>query len=311
MAAAPTTLLDVLRKTTEFFASRRLDSPRLDAEVLIAHGLGLRRLDLYLQFDRPLQEPELASLRPLVRERGRGVPVAYLTGVREFYARTFRVRPEVLVPRPETEGLVEAALEAVVGVASPRLADVGTGTGCVALAVLAERPDAHAIATDVSPHAVALARENALALGLADRFEVREGSVLEPWRGEPAAAALDVVVSNPPYVVRGDPGLASDVAAHEPALALYVPGTDPLEVVGAVADAARSALRPGGTVALEIGAGSGPGAVALLHRLGFVDVALRDDLARVPRVVVGRAPGEVSGGERSSGSGAGAREAPS
>lgn len=310
MAAPPTTLLDVLRKTTDFFASRRLDSPRLDAEVLIAHGLGLRRLDLYLQFDRPLLEPELASLRPLVRERGRGVPVAYLTGVREFYARPFRVRPEVLVPRPETEGLVEAAIEALRGLDAPRLADVGTGTGCVALAVLAERPDARAIATDVSPHAVALARENARALGLADRFEVREGSVLEPWWGDPACAALDVVVSNPPYVVRGDPALAPDVAAHEPALALYVPGTDPLEVAGAVADAARRALRPGGTLALEIGAGCGPGAAAMLHRLGFVDVALRDDLGRVPRVAMGRTPARVSEAGRSSPAQA-AREGPS
>jgi len=290
----PSTLLDVLKKTTSFFEARRLELPRLEAEVLIAHGLGLRRLDLYLQFDRPLSEAELAPLRDLVRERGRGVPAAYLTGAREFFALPFRVTRDVLVPRPETEGLVEVALERLRDVPSPRVADVGTGSGCVALAFLKERPDAFAYATDVSAAALAVARGNATALGVADRFDAREGSVLAPLAGDAAAAALDAVLSNPPYIVRGDPTVAPDVAAHEPAAALYVAGDDPLEVAAAVAREARGLLRPGGLLALEVGAGSGAAAQALLTRLGYVEVAVRADLGGIPRIVFGSAPA-VSG----------------
>lgn len=286
----PSTVLDVLKKTASFFEARKLDTPRLEAEVLIAHGLGLRRLDLYLQFDRPLTEAELAPLRDLVRERGRGVPVAYLTGTREFYAHPFRVTRDVLVPRPETEGLVDLALAVLAEVPGPRVADVGTGSGCVALAFLKERADAFAYATDVSAAALAVARANADALGVAARFDAREGSVLAPLRADVAPASLDAVLSNPPYIVRGDPSVAPDVAAHEPAGALYVPGADPLEVVAAVAREARPLLRAGGLLAVEIGAGSDGAARALLERLGYVAVDVRPDLGGVPRVACGRAP---------------------
>jgi release factor glutamine methyltransferase len=284
------TLLEVLQKSSAFLAERGVESHRLDAEILLAHGLGLRRIDLYLQHDRPLDPAELARLRPLVLERGRGVPVAYLTGEREFFDLAFRVSRDVLVPRPETEGLVEAALAALAGVDAPRFCDVGTGSGCVAISLLHRLPRARAVATDLSKAALLVARENAARHGVLDRLDLREGHLLEPLGHAPAWTDLDAIVSNPPYVVRGDPTLEPRVAAHEPALALYVEGQDPLSVARALARAAPAALRPGGLLAFEIGAGSGPAAVELVASLGYLEPAVDPDRAGIPRVVRGRRP---------------------
>jgi release factor glutamine methyltransferase len=284
------TLLEVLKKATAWFAERGLDTPRLDAELLIAHALGVGRLEVYLQHDRPLREPELARMRALVAERARGVPVAYLTGVREFYALAFEVTPDVLVPRPETEGLVDAARKALEGVPAPRFADVGVGSGCVTVALLHHLPAGTAFGTDRSAGALAVAARNAARHGVADRLALREGHLLEPLRGDGVFGTLDAVVSNPPYVVRGDPTLAPDVAAHEPAAALYVPADDPLAFAREIAETAREALVPGGFLAIEIGAGSGPAAEALLEGLGYRAVATAPDGAGIPRVVSGRTP---------------------
>lgn len=286
----PPALLEVLKKATSWLGERGFESPRLDAEVLLAHGLGIRRLDLYLQHDRPLSEEELARLRGLVQERGKGIPVAYLTGVREFHALPFAVSRDVLVPRPETEGLVDLALEVLRPLPAPRFVDVGTGSGCIAVAVLHALPAARGIATDVSAAALAVARANAARHGVSERFVAHEGSLLGPLRGTDDFGRLDAVLSNPPYVVRGDPSLEASVAAHEPALALYVPGADPLELAGALAREALEALAPGGLLAIEIGAGSGPAAEALLQGLGYRDVVVRPDGAGIPRIATGRRP---------------------
>lgn len=287
----PPALLEVLKKATSWLGERGLESPRLDAEVLLAHGLGIRRLDLYLQHDRPLSADELARLRALVQERGKGIPVAYLTGVREFYALPFTVTREVLVPRPETEGLVELALSALRPLEAPRFADVGTGSGCIAVAVLHALPAARGLVTDVSAGALGVARANAARHGVTERLTAYEGSLLGPLRTTEDYGRLDAVLSNPPYVVRGDPSLQPSVAAHEPALALYVPGADPLELAGALAREALEALAPGGLLAMEIGAGSGAAAEALLVGLGYREVAVRPDGAGLPRFAVGRRPG--------------------
>jgi release factor glutamine methyltransferase len=284
------TVLEVLRKSAEFLARKGVESPRLDAEVLLAHGLGLRRIDLYLQHDRPLTDAEQDRLRPLIVERGRGVPVAYVTGEREFFSLPLRVTPDVLVPRPETERLVEVAVEALAPRPAPRFADVGTGSGCVAVAVLHAVPAATALATDVSAAALAVAAENARRHGVADRLALLEGSWLDPLRGSDAWGRLDAVLSNPPYVVRGDPTLAADVAAHEPPGALYVPGDDALEPARAIATAGVGALAPGGLLAIEVGAGTHEAAEAMLRSLGFADVTTSPDAAGVPRVVRGRKP---------------------
>jgi release factor glutamine methyltransferase len=283
-------LIEVLQKASAFLAERGFESFRLDAEILLAHGLAIRRIALYLQHDRPLDEAELARLRRLVMERGKGVPVAYLTGVRDFHALTFRVTRDVLVPRPETEGLVDLAIAALKDLEAPVVVDVGTGSGCVVVSILHAVPRARGVGTDVSAAALGVARENASRHGVLDRLDLLEGHLLEPLRGDPRWGTFDAVVSNPPYVVRGDPALDRHVAAHEPALALYVPGADALEVAGHLAGAARTALRPGGLLACEIGAGSGDAARALLERLGFADVAVDADAGGIPRVARGRRP---------------------
>ena len=258
--------------------------------MLIAHGLRLRRLDLYLQFDRPLAEDELARLRDAVRERGRGVPVAYLTGEKEFFSLPFSVTRDVLVPRPETEGLVEAALAFLADVPAPRFVDVGTGSGCVAVALLHRLPAARAIGTDVSAPALAVARANAERHAVADRYDARAGSLLAPCAGDEAFGRYDAVVSNPPYLVRGDPTISKAVAAHEPPVALFVDGPDPLVLAAGLAREALTALRPGGLLAIEVGHADGGAARTLLEDLGYADVAVRCDLGGVPRIVRGLRP---------------------
>jgi release factor glutamine methyltransferase len=284
------TLLEILQRSTAWLKERGSDSPRLDAELLLAHGLGLQRLELYLKFDRQVTPEEAERLRALVKERGRGVPVAYLVGERGFHALSFEVSPDVLVPRPETEHLVEVALEALEGHASPVLADLGVGSGCVAVSVLFALPGARGHATDVSPGALAVAQRNAVRHGVADRLALHEGDLLAPLRDGPDWGRLDLVLSNPPYVVRGDPTLEARVAEHEPALALYVPGQDPLEVALRAAEQAREALAPGGLLALEVGAGSAAQGRARLEALGYLDVRTRADLAGVERILYGRTP---------------------
>jgi release factor glutamine methyltransferase len=280
-------LIEVLQKATAYLTSKGVETPRLDAEVLLAHGLGMKRLDLYLQHDRPLDERELERLRAPVVERGRGVPVAYLTGEREFYSLPFRVTRDVLIPRPETEAVVEAALKRLRGREAPRFADLGTGSGCIAVAVLHRLPAARGIAVDVSAAAVEVARGNAHRHGVDDRLTLHVGSWLDPLRGGEAWGRLDAVLSNPPYVEPGDPTLAPDVAANEPAGALYAPKGDALAPAREIATAAREALAPGGLLAIEIGPASAPRAEALLRDLGYEDVSVLADLGGRPRVVVG------------------------
>jgi release factor glutamine methyltransferase len=287
------TLLEVLKKATAFLEGKGSDSPRLDAEVLIAHGLSVRRIDLYLQHDRPLTEAEVVRLRGLVVERGRGVPVAHLTGEREFFSLSFHVTKDVLVPRPETEGLVEAGLAFLESREAPVVCDVGTGSGCVAIALLVRRPDARALATDVSPAALEVAAANARRHGVADRVTFALGPWLEPvarLRAAGDAPALAAVLSNPPYVVRGDPSIEAGVAAFEPAQALYVAGRDALEPAKAIAREALALLSPGGLLAVEVGAGSASAAGEALAAMGYEDVGAAVDGAGVLRVVSGRSP---------------------
>lgn len=256
----------------------------------MAHALGLQRLDLYLQYDRPLGGSELDAVRTLVRARGDRKPVAYLVGERGFYSLSFHVDERVLVPRPETEHLVEVAVDALRAQAAPVFADIGTGSGCIAVAVLSEVTAARALATDVSGGALDVARGNAERHGVLERIELLAGDLLEPLRSDVSWGALDAVLSNPPYVVRGDPALEADVREHEPELALYVPGEDPLAVAREVARQSLEGLRSGGLVALEVGAGSAASAREMLRDLGYVDIETQPDLSSIERVVSGRKP---------------------
>jgi release factor glutamine methyltransferase len=284
-ARDPRDAREMAARGREFLERRGVEAPRLEAELLVAHALGLDRLRLFLELDRPVEPDEVARARELLVRRGAGEPVAYLTGVREFYGRPFRVTPDVLIPRPETELLVDLAREhAAEGAA---LLDVGTGSGCLAVTLALEIPGARVVATDLSAAALAVARVNAEALGA--EVELREGDGVEPARGK---GPFDVVVCNPPYVVRGDAAaLAPDVRDHEPALALYAPDGDPDHWVRRLADAAGELLAPGGVLLVELGYDQSERALELARSRGLAAEVL-PDLAGVPRVLrVTRASG--------------------
>jgi release factor glutamine methyltransferase len=270
------TLGEVLSSSAEYLARKGVDSPRLDAELILAHAYGMTRLELYTSFDRPLAEAELAVARPLVERRGRREPLAYVLGEWGFRRLTLRTDARALVPRPETEIVVERALAAIEGIGAPRVVDVGTGSGAIALAVADEHPGATVIATDVSPEALSLARENADRLGL--EIELVETSLLDGLEGP-----FDLVVSNPPYVREDEiDALQPEVRDWEPRLALVGDQT------AALADAARGHLASGGALVLEVHAEHAAEVAALLEQLGYAQAAVTRDLAGRERVVEAR-----------------------
>ncbi|MFN2581625.1 MAG: peptide chain release factor N(5)-glutamine methyltransferase [Candidatus Dormibacteria bacterium] len=218
MSVAIRTVIDVLRLSTEYLAQHGSTSPRLDAELLMAHALRVRRLDIYLQHDRPLHEGELTAARALVRRRGQGEPVAYIVGEREFYNRAFALTPSVLIPRPETETLVELTLRRLRehGDDVVRIADLGTGSGCIAVTLAAEVTTVQACATDISDDALAVALLNAHRHGVQNRITFFHGS----W-ADMLTEPVDVVVSNPPYITTDElESTDRDVREFEPRDAL-------------------------------------------------------------------------------------------
>ena len=272
------TLGEVLKLSTGFLAERGIGTPRLDAEFVLAHALGLARLDLYLEHDRQLTKAELDRCRSLVERRASREPLAYVLGEWGFRELTLRCDSRALVPRPETEVLVDRALALLDGVERPEVLDVGTGTGAVALSLALERPDSRVAALDISAGALALARENAQAT----RLEV---TLLEgDFRAGLPDGPYDLVVSNPPYV-RPDEieTLEPEVREWEPREAL-VSEDGPAEV----ARAAVPALKPGGALALEVGDGQAPEVAAALESLGYRGVTITADLNGRQRIVEGR-----------------------
>lgn len=280
------TIRKVLGWTAQYFERSEVDSPRLTAEVLLAHALGCDRVRLYVDLDRPLSKPELTGYRALIERRAAGEPTQYLTGRKDFYNRPFRVDARVLIPRPETELLVEAVLRAVPADTPARILDLCTGSGCIAVTVAAERPLSSVWAVDLSPGACALARENAEAHGVASRVTVLEGDLFAPL---PAGARFDVVVSNPPYVKSGEiDGLSREVR-REPRLALDG-GPDGLSVLRRISISAGEWLEPGGLLALELGETGGAAVLELLCAAGYVEARVEKDLARHDRLAFGRRP---------------------
>jgi release factor glutamine methyltransferase len=274
------TVGSAVKASTEFLARKGVPSPRVDAEHLVAHALGVTRLDIYLQYDRPLTDEETATCRELVRRRGTREPLAYILGEWGFRRLMLKVDSRALIPRPETEVVVERCLVLLDGVADPAVLDVGTGTGAIALAIADERADATVTAIDVSDDALALAQENAEQTELADRMSFMPHDVTEGLPGGP----YDLVVSNPPYVEPDDFGtLQPEVREWEPQEALVGHG-----VTEQVARGARGALRAGGALVLEVADGTAREVAGLLTELGYDDVAATPDLAGRDRVVEGR-----------------------
>ena len=277
------TVLSLLQWTTEHFASKGIESARLDAECLLAHALGTQRLQLYVDFEKPVSEAERARFRDLVKRRGGDrVPVAHLLGRKEFWSLDFEVGPDVLTPRPETETLVQVGLD-LLAPGEARVLDVCTGSGCVALALASERPGARLVATDVSEAALAVAARNAEALGLAERVAFARGPLFEPVGEE----RFDLVVSNPPYVAESlRPQLAPELR-HEPQEALFA-GPDGLAVLRDLVSGVPARLTPGGAFAAELSPEQAETVAGWCREAGLLDVTLHRDLAGRPRVVAAR-----------------------
>jgi release factor glutamine methyltransferase len=287
MSANPRTwtVLELLRWTQAHFASRGIESPRLDAECLLAHALGSDRLRLYLDFEKPVEPAERARFRELVRRRAdERVPVAQLTGRKEFWSLAFQVTPEVLIPRPETETLVAWLLDALPDRETElHVLDLGTGSGAIAVALASELPKARFTASDLSPAALALAERNAEAHGVAGRIRFVLGDGFAPVAG----ARFDAVLANPPYVAERDAaGLAPELR-HEPRAALFA-GPEGTDLLRRLAAEVGAHLAPGGRAAFEVGSEQADAVAAWLSASGLRDVAVRRDLAGRQRMVVGR-----------------------
>ena len=267
------TLGDVLGLSAEYLDGKGVDTPRLDAELLLAKALGLSRLDLYLHHDRPLNETERNAVRTLIRRRGEREPLAYVLGDWGFRRLTLKTDHRALVPRPETEMLVERSLELLRGVDAPRVLDVGTGSGAIALAIADEHPGARVVGLDASAAALALARENAELTGIA--IELVEGDATAALPAGP----FDLVVSNPPYVFEHEQ-LPPELD-HEPDMALYGDGH-----TRAIAEHARDVLD--GPLVLEVHSEQANAVADLLRSLGYADVRISRDLTGRDRVVEGR-----------------------
>ncbi len=285
----PWTLLKILRWTTHFFETKHAsDSPRLDAELLLAHVLGFDRVKLYTHFDRPMSSDELARYRALIKRRVSGEPVAYLLGQKGFWSLDLKVDERALIPRPETEVIVEEALELVGEDDEATAVDVGTGTGAIALALAKERPKLKVVATDVSEDALELARQNAADLELDERVTFVNGDLLAGV--DPSVLPCELVVSNPPYVAEDERDeVMIDVKDFEPEGALFA-GADGLDVIRRLIPAAFEALESGGHFLCEHGYRQGDAMRELLEEAGFTDVHIRKDYAGHDRVARARKP---------------------
>jgi release factor glutamine methyltransferase len=278
------TIGSLVKWATDDFRARGIESPRLDAELLVAHALGIDRTRVIIEALRPLDGAELTLLRDLVKRRRAHEPIAYLRGWREFYGLTFRVDPRVLVPRPDTEALVEVALRRTSHCSlSMRHLDLCTGSGCVAIAIARQRPTARVVASDVDAGALVVARENAARLGAYNVAFVR-GDLLTPIARD---VSFDLITANPPYIPSAEiAGLMTDVRDFEPRLALDG-GGDGLDLIRRIiADAPRH-LETGGVLALEVGAGEAPAVRSLFEESGYRDLAGERDSAKIERVVSG------------------------
>ena len=280
----PWTLMRLLQVSAKYLGEKGSPSARLDAELLLAHVLDTTRIKLYVDFDKPIQDHERNAYRELIRRRAAGEPVAYLIGNREFYGRPFQVDARVLVPRPETELLVDIARRRFETDQAYRIADMGTGSGALAVTLAAEFPQATVDAVEVSEAALEVARENAARNGVQDRITFHHGSWVEPVQGK----LFDWVVSNPPYIAEEDPEVEPGVRTHEPHAALF-PGPTGLEAVEILARDLPAVVKPGGLWLCEFGARQKDDIAALLSRMGW-DAEFERDLAGLPRLFIARRP---------------------
>ena len=277
------TLLEVLQSTTGYLQKHNIESPRLNAEHLLAHVLGRKRIELYLEFERGLNESELAPLRDLVKRRAAGEPLQHLLGTVEFCGRTFLCDRRALVPRPETEQLVELLISNFKSeIAHSRIVDVGTGSGVIALSLAAEFLEAEIVGADISDDALALARQNAERLGFADRVRFLKSNLLENVEG-----VFDLIAANLPYISKKERHTLSREVLHDPEVALFA-GTGGDELVRELIAQAPSRLRPSGILALEMGISQSEALVAALTEKNYRDIWTKNDYSGVTRFLFAR-----------------------
>lgn len=280
-------VLEILQKTAAFFATRGIEHPRLDAELLVGHALGLKRMELYLQFERLLPEAELEKIRPLVRRRGQREPLQYVLGEVEFHGLKLVVDRRALIPRPETELLVELVVQRVEARPPQAILDLGTGSGAIALALAARFPEAGVLAVDASADALALAGENARRLGLDPRVELRESNWFDAI---PPPVCFDLIVSNPPYLTEAETAEAApEVRDFEPWPALTAADEGRAEL-RRIIDAAPGRLCAGGLLAFETGISHHAELLTALAAAGLTATESVRDLTGRDRFVFARAP---------------------
>lgn len=286
---------EVLEKTTVFFKDKKIPSARLDAEILISHGLKLKRIDLYLNYDQPLKDSELEQLRALVKRRGQGEPVAYILGEKEFYGLPFKVSSDVLIPRPETELLVERALAWIHQKSFDhpvRVLDLGCGSGCVGIAVASRAKNTLVTLVDLSEKALAQAQINVHLHGLNERIEclganATDAAWLASSQRKFSHRNFDIILANPPYIDRADPNIEIDVKKFEPEMALFAEENG-LQYLKAWSEFSEKYLASEALMAMEIGSSQGTEMYDHFKMLScFADVQIVQDLASLDRVVLG------------------------
>ena len=275
------TVLEVLQSTTAYFKKHNVENPRLNAEHLLAHVLGRKRIELYLEFERVLTESELAPLRELVKRRAQGEPLQHLLGTVEFCGLTFLCDKRAMIPRPETEQLVEF-LKSEIPNPKSEILDVGTGSGVIALSLAAKFPEAQIVAVDISDDALALAQENASRLDMADQVRFLKSHLLENVEG-----VFDVIVANLPYVSTQDRHTLSREVLHDPGVAVFA-STRGDELVRELIAQAPSRLRPGGMLVLEIGIGQSEALLSTLAEKNYRDIYSKTDYSGVTRFLFAR-----------------------
>ncbi|WP_437229028.1 peptide chain release factor N(5)-glutamine methyltransferase [Planctomicrobium sp. SH661] len=281
----PWTVKRILDWTVQFLKERGSSTPRLDAEVLLAHARSCKRIQLYTQFDQPLTDEQRTMMRELVKRRAAAEPVAYLVGHREFFSLDFLVRPGVFIPRPDTEILVMAALDLLKEQTSPQVLELCSGTGCVPIAIAKNHPTAQLTTVELSPTVIEVTRANVEKHQLTERIDVLHGNLFEPV---PAGKKFDLIVSNPPYVQREEISkLAADIRDHEPHLALDG-GEDGLDVIRHIVRESPNWLTPEGWLMFELSPEQAPAGMELLTEAGYSRVGVKNDLSGQARVVAGK-----------------------
>jgi len=272
----------ILNWTRQYFSEKGVENPRLDAEVLLSHILKVDRLYLYVHFDQPLEERELTNFREAVKKRAARLPVAYITGSKEFMGLDFQVTPAVLIPRPDTEILVETALGRLASKEEPHILDIGTGSGAICISVLSTLQSAKGVAVDISPMALEVAKSNAARHSVEERLTFYLGDLFAPVEGQ----LFTAILSNPPYIPQADIGDLTAEVKQEPSLAL-VGGVDGLDFYRRIIREGKKYLAAGGFIAMEVGIGQASQVAELAEATGFYKVSeIVKDYGGIERVVV-------------------------